>query len=300
MTSPRVLVTGAGGFIGTFAVRILASRGIEVHAFSRREVGIEGARVRRLDLLESGDAVDEALRQIRPTHLLHLAWIATPGVYWVSLENYRWVGATIHLATSFLKHGGSRMTVAGSGMEYGDTGGVDAEESRSTAPDSPYSISKDATRRILLSLGNEAGISVSWARVFSLYGPGEPEARLVPSVVRSLLAGREARCTDGLHVRDFLHVRDVAAGLVELLLSDVTGAVNISSGSGIRVRDVAETIARLTGSAELLKLGVLPSRSEPQRLVGVNTRLRTEVGWSPSFSLESGLADTISWFRSNV
>ena len=106
MSRKVVLVTGAGGFIGRWSVPPLIERGYEVHAVlsrsSTRDIPpeIKGAVVHRADLLdlESGASL---MARVKPSHFLHFAWIATPGVYWASAANYRWLEASRHLLGAF-------------------------------------------------------------------------------------------------------------------------------------------------------------------------------------------------------
>jgi len=119
----RVLVSGAGGFIGRWSVPALLRLGYEVHAVlsgkASRDVPpqLRGAKPHFADLLDDS-AIDELTREVRPTHLLHFAWIATPGVYWNSEENFRWLAASERLLRSFRAQGGSRVMMAGTCAEY--------------------------------------------------------------------------------------------------------------------------------------------------------------------------------------
>jgi nucleoside-diphosphate-sugar epimerase len=118
-----VLVSGAGGFIGRWSVPALLRLGYEVHAVlsgaASRDVPelLQGAKIHFKDLLHASHA-DALMNEVRPSHLLHFAWIATPGVYWTSAENFRWLAASEHLLRSFHAHGGSRVMMAGSCAEY--------------------------------------------------------------------------------------------------------------------------------------------------------------------------------------
>lgn len=289
MTEPiRIAVTGAGGFIGRQAVEELAARGVETHALSRAE---------GVDLLGDVEKIDAWLTRVRPTHLLHLAWYAEPGKYWTSLENYRWVSASVELALLFREHGGWRMVGTGTCAEYDSAFPVCREEETPLRPTTPYGVAKDATRRLLESYAQQSGLSLAWARIFFLYGPGERTERLVPAVIRPLLRGEDAACTEGRQVRDFLHVRDVAAALVDTLLSDVTGAVNIASGEGIAVRQLVADIATEIGGTGQPRFGSVPPRDEPPSIVADVTKLRDAVGFTPRLKRDEGLRDTIRWWR---
>ena len=95
-----------------------------------------------------------------------------------------------------------------------------------------------------------------------------------------------------------MHVQDVTDGMVALLDSEVTGAVNVSSGQATTLREIVLTIGRLVGKPELIQLGAIPARANDTPLVvGENLRLLNEVGWKPQFDLEAGLRQTIEWWK---
>jgi nucleoside-diphosphate-sugar epimerase len=142
-----------------------------------------------------------------------------------------------------------------------------------------------------------SGLSAAWARVFFLYGPGEHPQRLVASVVRALLRGEPAPCSHGRQVRDYLHVQDVANGLVAVLDSGLRGDVNVSSGQAVTLREMVETAARLVGRPDLLRLGAVPARANDAPLVVGAAARAAALGWRPCHDLESGLRHTIAWWR---
>ncbi|MFI4889403.1 MAG: NAD-dependent epimerase/dehydratase family protein [Steroidobacterales bacterium] len=305
----RVLVTGAGGFIGRWSLAALRARGYEVHAvLAPRRVerpGAEpgGAIVHRADLLDLG-SIDALLAEVRPTHLLHFAWIATPGEYWMSAENRRWLDAGTHLAQRFLASGGQRAVMAGSCAEYDWTRASVCREASSPLADtaavapSAYAAAKLAMHRSLARLAQQFGASTAWGRIFFQFGPAEHPSRLVPTVIRSLLAGREALCTAGTQVRSFLHVADVGEAFAALLDSQVQGAVNIGSAERLAVAELIGLIAAQIGRVDLVRLGAKPlPAGEPALLVPELSRLHGEVGWQPRFTVESAIADTIAWWR---
>ena len=236
---------------------------------------------------------------IRPTHLLHLAWYAEPGQYWTAPENYRHVAASLDLFEAFAAAGGRRLVVAGTGAEYDWRYGYCVEDLTPLAPTSAYAASKHALHIMATTLARDACLSLAWGRVFWLYGPHEHPSRLVASVVRALLGDGEARVSEGEQRRPFLHVADVADALVALLQSNIEGAVNIASSQPTRVRDVVETIGRQLSASDRLRIGALPGAvDEPPLVLADTRRLHREVGWSPEYDLEGGIADTIAWWRS--
>jgi nucleoside-diphosphate-sugar epimerase len=283
----RVLVTGAGGFIGRQAVPLLRDHGFEVHAPGRAEA----------DLLVPG--VPAALiDRVRPTHLLHLAWNAIPGQFWTAPDNLDWVAASLALFRAFAASGGTRAVCVGTCAEYDWSHSELDEAATPCAPASLYGVAKDSLRRLLAA--SPQRVRFAWGRVFFLYGPHEAPARLVPHVITSLLAGREALCGDGLVERDFMHVADVAAALVALLESDAEGPVNIASGHCVRLRDVIQAIGTQIGRPELIRLGARSSpANEPPRLAASVRRLTEEVGFRSIRTLDDGIADTIDWWAGN-
>jgi nucleoside-diphosphate-sugar epimerase len=312
MARKRVLVSGAGGFIGRWSVPPLIAAGYDVHVVVTHTAGREipaqlrGAEVHCADLLRA-EAVESLMGTVKPSHLLHFAWIATPRVYWTSPENMRWLAASKGILECFQAHGGIRAVMAGSCAEY-DWSRVGVCDERASpladdggAPVILYAQCKLAMQRALAHVGAAHGTSTAWGRIFFQYGPGEHPDRLVASVIADLLSGREALCSHGRQVRSFLHVADVGSAFAALLESNVEGAVNIGSAERMTIAALIDEIALQVGRPELVRLGARSvSPSEPALLVPEIERLRNEVGWHPHFNLHDGIADTIAWWRETL
>jgi nucleoside-diphosphate-sugar epimerase len=298
----RVLVTGASGFVGRQALGALVARGFEVHGATWDSPGpaLGGVRWHSADLLRPGDA-ERLVREIRPTHLLHLAWFVRPGAFWRAPDNVAWVEASLRLVRAFAAAGGRRLVIAGTCAEYDWAYGRCIEGETPLAPSTLYGAAKHGLRTVVEAYAREAGLSAAWGRLFLLYGPHEPPGRLVSSVAGALLRGEPAPCTHGEQVRDFLHVADAGDAFAALLESAVEGAVNVASGEPTAVKDLVAAIADAVGRPDLLRWGALPTRAdEPPMLVADVTRLTREVGWRPRFSLRTGAADTVSWWRAQL
>lgn len=300
----RVLVTGGNGFIGKPAVRALLERGAEAIVAGRSGRAPHGAEARRVDLLEGG-APAALIAETRPDALLHLAWVTTPGEFWTAESNLPWRHASRALLDAFFDRGGGRAVCAGSCAEYDWTAlgpdGIAREEDTPLVPATPYGRAKLEMFETMAERIS-AGASCAWGRVFLLYGEGEHPERLVPSVARSLLSGKPAEMTSGRQLRDLMDVRDAGRAFAELTLgSTVTGAVNIATGHGVTLGEVARRLARTIGRPELLRIGALPDReNEPPALVADVARLTGEVGFRPRWDLESGLSHAVDYWRRRI
>lgn len=296
----RVLLTGATGFIGRHTIQFMIESGYEVHAVShvvrpsfKQEPNLFW---HQCDLLNT-EQQRSLLTEVKPTHLLHFAWYTTPGKYWTSLENLRWVQASLDLLMNFINQDGKRAVLAGTCAEYDWSYGYCSEKITPTKPSTLYGTCKHSLQKMLRHLCRQTELSSAWGRIFFVYGPHEHPSRLVPTVVKSLLKGEIARCSHGEQIRDFLFVKDVASAFVALLESPIEGPVNIASGQPIALKSIVEFISQRLGHPELVEFGAVPvSADEPPLLVADITRLTQEVGWKPKYTLEDGLLVTIDWW----
>lgn len=294
----RVLLTGAGGFIGRHCVPLLKAAGYDVHGITTRSriQGEEGLIWHQVDLFDA-KGIHATMAEVRPTHLLHLAWITEPGRYWSSPENLRWVQASLELLQAFRDHGGERVVMAGSCAEYDWEYGYCREATTPLRPATPYGSAKHALQSLLAAYCASSGLSGAWGRVFFLYGPHERPERLVPSVIRSLLVAEPALCTHGNQIRDFLHVEDVASAFAALLESRHEGPANIGSGRPLALRDLVDAIAVKIGRPELVKFGAVAAPENEPRLLVADPTVLEGLGWQPRHSLDSGIEQTIEWWR---
>jgi nucleoside-diphosphate-sugar epimerase len=300
--SKKVLLTGATGFLGSHCLAPLVERGYGVLGLYRQRAPIDARGVQWV----RGDIMDRAsmqriFEQHRPESLLHLAWIVEPGKLITDPSNVSWAAASLDLIYAFREAGGERCTVSGSCYEYDWRHGFCVEGVTPCEPDTLYGAAKDALRRTFLAYCATSGLSGSWGRAFFMYGPRENRARLVSSVILSLLKGVPAKSSHGLQVRDYMHIQDVADGLVALFASRAEGAYNVCSGTSTTIRDVVECIGAITGRSDLLQIGALPARANDVPLVlGDGRRMLSETGWKPRLSLEAGLAATVDWWRAQL
>ncbi len=287
---PRILVTGATGFVGAAAARALLARGAEVHGTTASgRAGPPGMVAHRCDLLDDA-AIAALIARLRPTHLLHAAWDVTHGAYWTAPANLDWLAAGARLLRRFLDAGGQRAVGVGSCAEYAWTAERYTEATAPLAPATPYGRCKLALAEAFAAAGM-LGASTAWARLFFPYGPGDGPQRFIPALLRSLAAGEPFATTAGTQRRDFIHIADVGEALAALLLGPVAGPVNIAGGEGVALRDIAlECAAALGADPALLRFGALPIRpGDPPSLVADVARLREEVGFNPRIPWREGI-----------
>ncbi|MSP96933.1 MAG: NAD(P)-dependent oxidoreductase [Betaproteobacteria bacterium] len=300
----RVLVTGATGVIGHWTLPLLIERGFEVHATSHGNLSSgpgSSATMHGIDLLDD-DAVSGLLGSIRPTHLLHLAWITRPQIYMTAPENQRWLesGRTMFRLAADL--GCRRIVAAGSCAEYDWAHSPCNERLTPLRHDTPYASAKNDLRLALQDLAAGSGPSWAWGRIFHLFGPRENPKRFVPYVIRCALTNETILCSHGRQVRDYTYAADLASAFVSLLESGVEGTINLGSGHQVTLRGIVEAVlATVPSFSAGVQYGVVDKNpSDPISLVPDLSRLHSELHWRPVHSLESGLRLTIDWWQTHL
>jgi nucleoside-diphosphate-sugar epimerase len=281
----RILLTGATGFIGSHVARELLARGHEVHVTARptsdrRRIRDIESRIRIWD-----GEMDHV--PVEPDVAIHLAWYAVPGKYLTAPENRDCLEASRRLLARLR----GRVVFAGTCFEHDLQLGVLREDS-ATKPATLYAECKDALRREV-----EGRPDSAWVRFFYQYGPWEDERRLMPAVMLGQLRGQPSKVSTGEQRYDYLHVEDVASAVCAVAESKLTGCVNIGSGAAPSVREIVTEITALGGRPDLIQWGAYPAKpGEPKLIQCDNAKLRS-TGWSPRYSLASGLKHTFAWWH---
>lgn len=311
----KVLITGAGGFVGQWLVPRLLEAGHEVigglyPVTTPPEELAEAQRrqVRWLPLdLRDPAAVRSALTT-RPEAIVHLAALASgadarrdPGLAWEVNA-----GGTARLAESLSQLRGSNgldplLLAVSTGEVYGAGKGVKPRlESGPTVPCSPYAASKLGAEIAALEVHRRTGLRVIIARAFPHTGPGQSNRYVVPAFAERLTAAKRLKApvvkTGNLEpVRDFLDVRDVVEAYVQLLERGQSGQIyNVARGEGVSLLDIFTRLARIIGVQAIPEVDAELTRpSDIPRLVGDAGLLRTTTGWSPRISLDQTLADLV-------
>ena len=271
-----ITVTGATGFLGKHVLDRLAELSVNVIAVSRRTAGQpEGDKLRwaEVDIADPPNNIFAALG--RPDVLLHLAWGGLPD-YRARNHLERQLPAQLAFLRKAVEGGLRSLVVAGTCLEYGMQPGELGESFRCN-PDLPYAVAKHALLRELLALKADHPFSLTWARLFYMYGPGQQEKSLWSQFMAAYRRGeREFDMSGGEQLRDFLPVDKVAEHLAALALAvGDFGVVNVCSGEPVSILALVESWAEALGWDVQLNLGRYPYPDyEPMEFWGDNARLK--------------------------
>jgi len=308
-----VLITGAGGFIGSHLAERCVERGLRVKAFlhynsNNRWGWLEESPVRDEIEVIMGDVrdYDSVYRAVQGCRcVLHLAaLIGIPYSYVSPLAYIRTnVEGTYNVLESARQLGLERVAVTSTSETYGTAQYVPIDEKHPAVGQSPYAATKIGADELALSYYRSFELPVWVVRPFNTYGPRQSSRAFIPAVISQILAGvRRLKLGNLLPTRDLTFVKDTVAGFLAIAACDglVGGATNIGMRHEITMGDLVDKIAGLLGAEveiEIDRQRVRPGASEVERLFCDNTRLREATGWFPNEDLDSGLAQTIEWIR---
>jgi len=312
-----ILVTGAGGFIGSHLVEALVDRGARVRAFvrynSRGDIGLLSLlpTVKR-DALEiiAGDlrdpyAVAQACRGV--THIFHLgALIAIPYSYLHPREVVETnVLGTLNILMAAQEMGIERVIHTSTSEVYGTARKVPISEDHPLQGQSPYSASKIGADKLAESFWCAYDLPVVIIRPFNTYGPRQSARAVIPTAIAQALV-RDRICLGALTPRrDFTYVEDVVDGFLGAVEADqaIGQTINLGSNQEISIGDLARKIVNLVGrdvKVVMDKQRLRPERSEVRRLWADNRQARELLNWSPRTSLDEGLSKTIDWISRHL
>jgi NAD dependent epimerase/dehydratase len=312
----KVLVTGAGGFIGSHLCEQLLARGREVRALVRYNGrGSQGW----LDTSPLRDRIEIVAGDIRDfdsvsraatdcDEVFHLAaLIGIPYSYESPLAYVRTnVEGTYNVLEAARRSGMRRVLITSTSEVYGTAIYTPIDEAHPLQPQSPYSASKIGADQLALSYHLSFGLPVVVARPFNTYGPRQSARAIIPSLATQLLSRRPYIEVGSLDpVRDLTFVEDTASAMITIASTDafVGRVINVGTGEAISIREIYERLVAITGhQAELRQdpARIRPQASEVMKLISNNSVLRSTTSWKNEVNIDAGLARTVEWLRSNL
>jgi NAD dependent epimerase/dehydratase len=314
----RVLVTGAGGFIGSHLVEALAQAGAQVRALvhynSRSSVGnlaFADAEIRKSVEIVFGDVRDPFMikNAVQSREVVfHLA--ALIGIPYSYHAPQSYVETNIHGTLNVLEAaraaGVARVVHTSTSEVYGTAQYVPIDEEHPLQAQSPYAASKVGADSMAWSYFLSFDLPVAVIRPFNAFGPRQSARAVIPTIL-SQLAGRLPTLRVGslAPVRDFTYVKDLARAF--LCIGDADEAVgtviNVGSGAGVTIGELVDRCCRIAGHRPAINMDedrVRPERSEVMRLICDNTKAASIAGWRPRYSLEDGLAETLRFVEEHA
>ena len=292
----RALVTGATGFLGSHLSEALAALDAEVLGLSRERrltTPPAGVTLAEVDLANSEEA-RRTIVEFRPDIVFHLAGRVTgaPDSSLLLPTLRANLLATVNVLLAAREVGRPTLVWPGTSDEPAQGG----------SPPSPYAASKAAARVYLRLFADLYELPVVLVRLFTVYGPRQPDTKLVPHTILSFLRGERPRLAGAEQRRDFLFVEDAVRGL--LSCGAAPGAVgaetDLGSGTATPTGEVVRRLKELTGARVEPDFGALPARSERGAPTADTAQARALLGWEPRWSLDRGLEETVAWYRARV
>lgn len=309
LTAKRILVTGGAGFLGSHLCTTLLEQGHEVLCADNFFTGRRG-NLRHL----LGNPRFEVMRHdvtfplyVEVDEIYNLACPASPFHY--QHDPVQTTKTAVHGAINMLglaKRVGAKILQASTSEIYGDPQIHPQTEDyvghvNPIGPRSCYDEGKRCAETLFFDYHRQHGLPIKVARIFNTYGPNmhPDDGRVVSNFIMQALAGKPITIYgDGSQTRSFCFVSDLIDGLIRLMESpkDVTGPINLGNPVELSIRELAETVIRMTGSGSELDFRPLPQDDPIQRQPDI-TRAKDQLGWAPRVPLEQGLEATIAYFR---
>jgi len=314
LESKKVLVTGAGGFIGSHLTERLVDLGARVTAFLRYSSRTDEAMIKLLPAekkkeiriiygeLRQPETVKKAMKGIDVVFNL-AALISIPYSYLHPQEVFETnTLGTVNILTAAREEEAEKVIQTSTSEVYGTAQYVPIDEKHPRQPQSPYSASKIAADAIALSFYYSFNLPVAIIRPFNTYGPRQSDRAVISTLISQALVKEKILMGSTTPTRDFNFVSDTVEGFIRIAESEksVGQEINIGSGCEISIGDLAEKIISLVGKrAKLVKdeKRARPKKSEVERLLADNSKARKLLGWSPRVNLDTGLRKTIEWIK---
>ena len=314
----KILVTGADGFIGSHLTEQLVKSGYQVKAFAYYNSfntwgWLDTLPKEKLNQIEvfSGDIRDpngvrEAMKGV--DQVFHLAALIAIPFSYHSPDSYvdTNIKGTLNVLQAARDLETEKIMVTSTSEVYGTAQYVPIDEKHPFQGQSPYSATKIGADRLAESFYRSFNLPVAIVRPFNTFGPRQSARAVIPTIITQLLAGGEEIKLGSLTpTRDFNYVKDTAAGFIAIAESDKTigQEINIATQREISIGDLAkEIIAQINPDAKIVcdEQRLRPEKSEVNRLLGANAKIKELTDWKQQYTFEQGIAETIAWIRQNM
>ena len=310
-TKPRVVITGAAGFIGSHLAETLLDRGYTVIGIDNLLTGATAniSHLANRDFSFIKHDVTNYIYIDGPVDfVLHWASPASPIDYLELPIPTLKVGALgTHKALGLAKAKNARFVIASTSEVYGDPLEHPQKETywgnvNPIGPRGVYDEAKRFAEAMTVAYHRYHGVDTKIVRIFNTYGPRMrvKDGRAVPAFMSQALRNEDVTVFgDGTQTRSFTYITDLVDGIIKLMLSDINDPVNIGNPREMTIKEIAETIIKMTGSTSKIIYKSLPTDDPKVRQPDI-TRARTLLKWEPKVPLEEGLVKTIDYFRTKV
>lgn len=310
-TKKRVVITGAAGFIGSHLAETLLDRDYSVVGIDNLLTGdisnIAHLAGRDFQFVKH-DVTNYIFVDGPVDFVLHWASPASPIDYLELPIPTLKVGALgTHKALGLAKAKGARFVIASTSEVYGDPLEHPQKETywgnvNPVGPRGVYDEAKRFAEAMTMAYHRYHGVDTKIVRIFNTYGPRMRlnDGRAVPAFMSQVLRNQDVTVFgDGSQTRSFTYITDLVDGIIKLMLSSENDPINIGNPVEMTIKQIAETIIRMTGSSSKIVYRPLPTDDPKQRRPDI-TRARTLLNWEPKVQLEEGLVKTIAYFRTKV
>lgn len=314
----KIFVTGADGFIGSHLTEELIRQGCKVKAFTLYNSFNNWGWLDTLpkDILTEieifqGDVRDpngvrEAMKGV--DEVFHLAALIAIPFSYHSPDTYvdTNIKGTLNVLQAARELNTSRILVTSTSEVYGTAQYVPIDEKHPFQGQSPYSATKIGADRLAEAFYRSFNMPITIVRPFNTYGPRQSARAVIPTIITQLLAGKEEIELGALTpTRDFNYVKDTANGFIEIAKSDKTVGeeINIATQQEISIGQLAEElIKQINPNAKIIcdEQRMRPEKSEVNRLLGSNEKIKRLTNWRQQYTFEQGIAETIDFFRHNL
>ncbi|OOM77932.1 GDP-6-deoxy-D-mannose reductase [Clostridium puniceum] len=311
----KVLVTGADGFIGSHLTEMLLEKGYDVRAFSYYNSfnswgwldTLSKDKLKEIDIftgdIRDPNGVREAMKGI--DEVFHLAALIAIPFSYHSPDSYvdTNIKGTLNVLQAARDLETSRILITSTSEVYGTAKYVPIDENHPYQGQSPYSATKIGADRLAESFCRSFNMPISIVRPFNTYGPRQSGRAVIPTIITQLLSGEKEIKLGALSpTRDFNYVKDTANGFIEISKSSKTigQEINIATEKEISIGQLAEELIRqINPNAKIVcdEERIRPDKSEVNRLLGSNKKIKELTNWRPKYTFEEGIMETIEWFR---